>query len=125
MKHILALALLLSVAATPVFAQERANPNLYWSGLVVAGLGGGVLGWGLGSPERSVACVSRASVVTCQETGVNKMAWIGAGGGLMVGGVVMSAIGGKHVPRAAQNITVAPRLHGLSVTKRITFAGRF
>lgn len=79
----------------------RANPDLYSGGIVLAALGGAIMGWGLGTPSSAVTCTSRSASVTCEDPSANKGLYIAAGGGLMAAGIAMSAIGGKRVVVAA------------------------
>jgi hypothetical protein len=81
------------------------NPDLYWSGVVMAGLGGWTLGMGLGT-KHQVTCAAIFSIVTCEETGANRSALLGVGAALIGTGAVLGAYGGKRV-------TIAPSLRGV------------
>lgn len=93
---------------------ERKNPELYWGGIAMAGIGGWVLGWGLGTPQKSVTCFGGFSVVSCAESGGNRGMLIGVGAAVMSAGVVMGAIGGKKV-------AVSPTLGGFRVSSTASF----
>ena len=96
-------------------ALVRQNPELYWGGNVVAAIGGGMLGWGLGMGDATVACTAGRTVI-CTETNGNRALWIGGGAALAAAGIAMAAIGGKRVLPA---VTFRP--HGLAVTHRLQF----
>lgn len=64
MKSVLCGVLVGVLTASSVYAQasaqtQRQNPDLSWSGVALAGLGGGILGWGLGPTHGpSAPCIS-------------------------------------------------------------------
>jgi hypothetical protein len=132
MKRI-ALALIITLVASTAFAEgpilssadrlaqqvtdrskmERQNPEMYYAGLSVLGLGAFMIGWGLGE-QTSVTCGGGAFLVSCTETGGNKGLFIGTGAALAGGGALLAALGGKKIP-------VKASLHGITFEKNFSF----
>jgi hypothetical protein len=136
MKSIAAVIVVLSCVAAPTFAgpiresaarqtpapaapdakpkaMVRKNPDLYWGGIAMAGIGGWMLGTGLGQ-QHTIVCGGGSTLVACEETGANKGMLIGVGAGVMGAGIVLSAIGG-------QKVAVSPTRQGVLVRSRLTF----
>ena len=85
--------------AEPVQATQTqmANRDLYVGGLIMSGIGGAMMGWGLGSPSESVYCYSGRVTTSCYSEGANKGLWILGGAGVAGAGLVMAALGAKKV----------------------------
>ena len=99
---------------------ERRHNELYWGGITLAGAGGLLIAWGLGTEDKELAATCRSfglfSRVSCSETGLNKGSLIGIGAGLAAVGLVLSVIGGRKVP-----VNVAASPSRISVSRTIDF----
>lgn len=107
------LAASIAAASTqPVVVRtERRNPEMYWGGLMLSGMGGFTLGYAL-TMQHDVTCVNFGTVVTCQETGANRGALIGVGVAAIGAGWALTGYGGKRV-------AVAPTRNG--IVGRVSF----
>lgn len=75
---------------------ERKNPDEYWTGVGLMGVGGFMIGWGLGQSD-TVTCGGGVYLFTCTETGAHKGLYIGAGAGILGAGAALAVMGGKRV----------------------------
>ena len=103
-------------------AQQAAPPgrqhwDLYWSGIALVSLGGGMLAWGIDMRDQTATCPSSGpGSVSC--TNNHRGLWIGGGVAIAGAGVALAAIGRKRV-RALPTVEFKPS--GLALTQRVTF----
>jgi len=102
-------------AATP----GRQNWDLYWSGLALVALGGGMLAWGIDMSDLTAACPSNVvGSVSCTQRDNHRALWIGGGVAIAGAGVALAAIGRKRI-RALPTLESRPK--GVALTQRVTF----
>jgi len=101
---------LASASAAPAAAPKTRmkNSGMYVGGIAVAGLGGGLLGYGL-SMEHGAVCLG-LYFIACEEYGANKTMYILSGAALAGAGITLSYLGSRRV-----EVAPAPSLTGAIV----------
>lgn len=106
-----------ALAQSPPATQTRMkNSGMYVGGLVMSGVGGYMLGYGLSLKQETVCATSR-NVIYCEEYGKNKVALITGGAGIAALGFWLAHVGGERV-------SVAPSLDGIRVDLNVLKWGR-
>ena len=102
-------------AATP----GRQNRDLYWSGLALITLGGGMLAWAVNMSDLSATCPGNVvGSTSCTDRNNHRALWMAGGVAIAGAGVALAAIGRKRV-RALPTVEFKPS--GLAITQRVTF----
>lgn len=93
---------------------ERKNPDMYWTGVGLMGVGGFMLGWGIGTTSETITCGGGAFLFACTQSGGHRGLYIGTGAGILAAGSVLSVLGGKRV-------AVSPTQGGFTVSHTASF----
>ncbi len=83
--------------------------------MAVAALGGAILGYAASQPDKSITCAAILYAAACQETGINRVAYLGVGAGIFAAGAAMAAIGGRRMP------AILPMRRGLRIVKVVAW----
>ena len=95
------------------------NRDLYWSGLGLVALGGGLLAWGVEMSDLIATCPGNVvGSVSCKERDNHRALWIGGGVAIAGAGVALAAMGRKRI-RPYPTLEARPK--GLALTQRVTF----
>lgn len=106
-----------ALAQSPPATQTRMkNSGMWVGGLVMSGVGGYMLGYGLAVKQETI-CAGAGNLVYCEEYGKNKVTLIAGGAGFAALGIWLAHVGGERV-------SVAPSLDGIRVDLNVLKWGR-